>query len=99
MAVKSQHVTVGTTAVRLSVESETDVARSPLLAARTFGSSLIMLNKGEVSVFTGGPDVTPTTGFEVAPGSVKAMDLYGSDSSWGVTASGTAVCHIEQSGI
>ena len=86
----SQQVSVGTTATRVDV---TD----PWYANSALGSVLVR-NRGSVSVFLGGSAVTTANGFELGAGESVSMDLGTKDTLYGIVASGTARVDVVQIG-
>lgn len=86
---KGARVTVNTTATRL------DVGRG---TGGGFGSVLVR-NRGSVSVDLGGSDVTTGNGFELEAGEAVTLDLATSDGGlYGIAASGTVRCDVLQVG-
>lgn len=60
---------------------------------------MVFRNHGDVPIFVGGPDVTTTWGYQLAPGEGLSLDLLASDNGiWGVTSSGSALVHRIQRG-
>jgi hypothetical protein len=86
VAVDADRVTVTTTATSL------DLA----LASAVSSSTLVVRNRGAVAVYLGGSDVTDTTGWQLDPGETLSVDLrsYGPSGLFGITTSGSAVCHV-----
>jgi len=89
MASLGTRITVTTTATKLN---GTDTNRIS-------GSSLVIRNKGEVSIFLGNTDVLSSTGFELEVGESITLDLSTGDNIYAITASGTCVCHILALGV
>jgi len=101
MAVAAARVSVGNTATRLDVTTESDAVPGTNTYAQRFGQHLMVRNRdASLSVFIGGPGLTATSGsFEVLPGEAVPVDLTSGDVLYGITASGTAVCHVIQTGV
>jgi hypothetical protein len=100
MAVQSGRVTVTTSATRLDASAESDYNPAGDLAfSRVYGQSCLVRNRGSVSVFLGGAGVAAGTGFELEADQSVAVDLAGTDALHGITASGSALCHVLQSGV
>lgn len=89
MAVSQSRVTVGTS-VTLIGSPETDGDRR---------SSVIIRNRGSVSIFIGGSGVTSTNGFQLDAGESITAEFIASDSIYAVTSTGSAICHILQTGV
>lgn len=81
-------MTVTTTATKIN-STPTDLIGSAGGQAR---------NRGSVSVFVGGADVTSAAGYEVEAGDVLAFDLDQGEDIYGITASSTAVMHVLEGG-
>lgn len=101
MAVRAARVTVTTEATRLDVH-ETSLSRN------TGSDEILVRNRGLVPVFLGGQGVTHATGFQLDAGDQVSMSLLSRGRSWapaqgdtlfGIVQSGTAVCHVLQSGV
>jgi len=83
MAVVAAQVSVGTAAVRLSLDSDSG------------GTSVLVQAPAGATLFVGGPAVTAAVGFPVAAGSTLAVDLPNvADELWGVLASGSGVAAV-----
>jgi len=92
MSVKATRVTVTTSATRLDTQAEVDF--------REYGQSILVRNRdAAVSVYLGGADVTASTGTVLA-----ALEDYGdaldsTDALYAITASGSVIVHVLQTGI
>lgn len=87
-ALKTDRVTVGTTAVRVGGTDQ------------VVALNVLLRNRGSVAIYVGGADVTSTWGYQLDPGEFMAMDVLAADDGiWAVTASGSAVVHRIQRGI
>lgn len=81
-------VTVTTSATRLD-NATNSMARG----------SVIIRNRGAVAVYVGDAGVTTATGFQVDAGETLSVETAGSaDLLYGITASGSAACHVLQVG-
>lgn len=100
MAVKAERVTVTTAATLLSVAAEADYTPDAPNFALTYGQHCMVRNRDvSASIFVGGPDVTAAAGFEVLPGEVVPVDLLPADQLYGITATGSVICHVIQAGV
>lgn len=83
----SAQTTVTTTATRLVT------ARRGAWTA----SSILVRNRGVVAVYLGRSDVDTSNGYKLDAGEAVALDMH-DDTLFGVTASGSAACHVLQAG-
>jgi hypothetical protein len=90
MAVVSAQTTITSTRARISANLDDD--HSP-------GASVLIRNRGSVSVWIGGPAVSASNGFEVQAGETISLELTGGDKLYAVTSSGSSTCHIVQAGV
>lgn len=90
MATKSAQVSVTNSATRL------DQTLSP--AAKR--SSILIRNRGSVAVYVGASDVATNSGLQIDAGEAISVDLGATPGPflYGITASGTATCHVLQVG-
>jgi hypothetical protein len=58
------------------------------------GSSVIVRNRGTVSIYLGGADVTAANGFELDAGEWQSVDLAQGETLHGLAASGTQTVHV-----
>lgn len=91
MAFRGEQISVTTTPVELTQFAEVDT---------TTGRSLGITKVVTAAIFLGADNtVTSATGAQVDIGPGPAMDLARGDHVWAVTASGTAVVHVIETGI
>ena len=86
MALKSTHVTVGSTATRL--DQVTGAGATESICVKN-------LSTAGAAVYIGGSDVTTSNGFALDPGesmSDDSLDL--SEGLYGIVASGTIAVHV-----
>jgi hypothetical protein len=86
--VNQSRVTVTTAATRLDAPVAYDI--SPL--------SVLIRNRGTVASYLGGSDVTSNNGYQLDPGETISFDLIPGEALYAITASGTAVHHVIQTG-
>lgn len=89
MAVKGHRVNVTASATALEV------------AITAQSGSLVVRNRGAVAIYIGGSDVTSAAGYQLDPSEsieIAAMDMSPTG-VYGITASGTAACHVLQVGV
>lgn len=96
MAVKTAHVTVGTTATLLTAMADSESA-SP-------GQSVMLHNLGTAAVYVGGADATlpatpATAGAELAAGDRMLVDVPQNSQLYGIVAAGTCVVSVMQVGV
>lgn len=75
---------------RVTVDTTADLLANALKDDRVAGVTVVVLNRGSVSVFLGGSTVTATTGFELEAGASLTTTLYGLEALYGITATGSA---------
>lgn len=90
MAVVAARVSVTTTATRLDASAPTDSVS---------GQRVTVYNAGSASVFLGGSGVLSTDGFELPAGGSYDEELSPGDELYGITASGTVICHVIRVGV
>lgn len=87
MAVGSNQITVGiTTPVRIDLTA--DGKELAYVLAKNMAAI------GGQAIFVGPNTVTAGTGYQLDPQQAVGIDLGADDSLYGVTASGTAACHV-----
>lgn len=90
MSVRHASVTVGTTATSL-IAGVSDINAN---------RSIVLTNKGAVSVFVGGSDVTTSAyGYELAAGGELALDLKSGDVPYGIAASAGQTVRVLHTGV
>lgn len=89
MAFQPARVTVTTTATLLT-EAPDDYIK---------GQTVLVRNRGSASIFVGGPDVTADDGFEVQADELLSVDVDVDERLYGITASGTVLCHVLNGGV
>ena len=89
MALTGKRVTATTTATRLDTADTDTVA----------GKSVALKNAGAASVDLGASTVTSGAGYELAAGAAVSIDLGAGESVYAITASGTAVVHVIETGV
>lgn len=90
MAIKTAQATVTTTAAAVAVGAGDDTS---------MGWAATVCNRGTVSVFLGGPDVSIANGYEVLPGGVFAGSFSAADDLWAVAASGSQRVDVLRAGV
>lgn len=88
MAVKTNRVTVGTSATRLDVATEADYRAGQSLAIRNVGAS---------SIYIGDAAVLTSTGFLVGAGETFFADVF-NEPVYGIAA-GSVDVHVFQAGV
>lgn len=91
MAFRGEQITVTTTPVELTQLAELDTT-----SGRSIGITKIT---GAAIFLASDNTVTSSTGAQVDIGPGPAMDLARGDHVWAVTASGTAVVHVIETGV
>lgn len=85
------------------VGTQVTVANTPTALESSItadGVALLVRNRGAVAVYLGGPAVTTATGYQVDPGEAVSLDAETCPIGvYGITASGTAVCHVIRVGV
>lgn len=89
MAIKGRRVTVGTAPTQINGATTDAIG----------GSGGQARNRGTVSVFLGGVDVTVAQGYELEPGDVVAFNLDHGENIYGIVASGTCLVHVLDGGV
>lgn len=57
-------------------------------------STVLIRNRGAVSVYLGAASVTSATGYQLDAGEALAVDPKQFEALYGITASSTAECHV-----
>jgi hypothetical protein len=78
MAVRTQIVTVATSATKLNFPDDTNI-----------GYAIAIYNSGAATVYIGSSSVTTATGFPVAASGTLSIDLGPSEELYGIVASST----------
>jgi hypothetical protein len=75
----------------VSASRVTVASTATVIAASTSArASIVVRNRGTVSVYLGGPTVTSSAGFELSAGDAIGIELWPGESLYGITASSTA---------
>lgn len=91
MATRSSIITIGTTATRVAITSDTDNPGYRDLAIQ---------NTSQVVVYLGGPDVTSSTGFPLSAGaSLTFDDVQPGSLPHAIVATGTATLALLEVGV
>jgi hypothetical protein len=84
MAVRAQRVAVGTSPTALT--GSTSDYQS--------GHSGLIRNRGNATVCLGGSDVSTSTGYRLDAGEAIPLDLFDTETIYGIVASGTQTCDV-----
>lgn len=88
---------MGVATVQLSIGTTPVVFRPDSSRPMPPGASLLIANRGTVAVFIGTSGVTPSNGFQLDPDQRMSFPVgTAGEKVYGVTASGTTVCHVIQ---
>jgi hypothetical protein len=63
------------------------------------GISVVVRNKSATAVNVGGPDVTPSTGFELAQDETLSVDLRPGEIIYACTATGSVELYVAEAGV
>lgn len=91
MAIAARRVSVEVTATRLDTVADD--------ADSISGQSILVRNKGTVSVYIGPSNVTTATGFELAVGESASFEASVGDALYGIAASGGQTVHVLETGV
>ncbi len=78
MAIKTQVVTVTTSATKLNLPDDTNM-----------GFAIALYNSGAATVYVGGSAVTTATGFPLAAAGALSIDVAAGEELYGIVASST----------
>lgn len=81
-------------AAQVSVTSSATALETSTLTAQ--GASVLIRNRGAVAVYLGASNVAANTGYQLDPGEAVSLDAAGKFvlGVYGITASGSATCHV-----
>lgn len=88
MAIKTQSVTVTTSATKLNLPDDTNL-----------GMSVALYNAGAATVYVGGSAVTTSIGFPLAAGGTLSLDLAAGEELYGIVASSTCAVNVLCQGV
>jgi hypothetical protein len=88
MAIKTQVVTVTTSATKLNLPDDTNM-----------GLSVALYNSGAATVYVGGSAVTTANGFPLAAAGTLSIDLAAGEELYGIVASSTNTVSVLCQGV
>ena len=88
MPIKSQSVSVATTATKLNLPDDPNL-----------GLSVALYNAGAATVFVGGSGVTTSNGFPLAAAGTLSIDLAAGEEIYGIVATGTVAVSVLCQGV